>query len=657
MLRYLRQQDIDTVALMMRIEDVILKSLVAVAPQIASATRSYCSHPSQPSKVNTPCCFELFGYDILIDDTLRPWLMEVNLTPSLACDSPLDWKVKSHMVCDLLTLVGVVCRDPAPAPARKDGAGGRTTAGATSSGSNAGGGAGGGRSSRAQDTSSRALRRRRTQGNTLRGRPASASASNARANGAPPQGVCNALTRYDAQLVRRSREEYHRRGGWIRIFPTEDSWALYSALFAQPISLYNLVLHQRLFPQTHRGHNPNLVAPSAAQQSDQSTGAQSHTPTASSAALSVSAKRLPLHSSSAFQNILSTGTNDLVLANAYVNGARRSAQYEGRLGEPPARLSADEVTKIWRSLMPEVSRKCHTFGELASRSVWKARCIREYSDAEAPARPSKSSTSNSTHSNGNASNSAAAGLSSTSTVPATTTATTIASSAVPARSVVEQVPPRDRIRRSYTSSDVLGPGPRPPYAPQSQRASGPNDPRRTHLNVLQNSNAAAESGRQTTTAQASASDSASRASEATSPKRSPQVQNQNQPPKPENTGARAAAAGARNEPNASSAHATPASTAIAPPLPKPPAAPAAAQRQAQREEERSRDATAAPMPNMQELASKISILEARTAFTRYLRAIQRRFLAAEGADTSVSSFRCELIIGVLGPPLATIVLR
>ena len=71
-------------------------------------------------KANVPHrdnCFELLGFDILIDSVLQPWLIEVNLSCSLGCDSALDQRVKSALVADLLTLVGVT-----PLDKRKQGA-------------------------------------------------------------------------------------------------------------------------------------------------------------------------------------------------------------------------------------------------------------------------------------------------------------------------------------------------------------------------------------------------------------------------------------------------------------------------------------------------------------------------------------------------------
>jgi len=44
----------------------------------------------------------------MIDEKLRPWLIEVNLSPSLACSSKLDLKVKGNMLADLFTLIGIV---------------------------------------------------------------------------------------------------------------------------------------------------------------------------------------------------------------------------------------------------------------------------------------------------------------------------------------------------------------------------------------------------------------------------------------------------------------------------------------------------------------------------------------------------------------------
>lgn len=52
-------------------------------------------------------CFEIQGFDILIDSDLKPWLLESNLSPSLACDSPLDMSIKSNLVVDAFNLMGI----------------------------------------------------------------------------------------------------------------------------------------------------------------------------------------------------------------------------------------------------------------------------------------------------------------------------------------------------------------------------------------------------------------------------------------------------------------------------------------------------------------------------------------------------------------------
>ena len=44
----------------------------------------------------------------MVDERLNPWLLEVNLSPSLQCDSPLDEKIKSNLIADLLNLAGIV---------------------------------------------------------------------------------------------------------------------------------------------------------------------------------------------------------------------------------------------------------------------------------------------------------------------------------------------------------------------------------------------------------------------------------------------------------------------------------------------------------------------------------------------------------------------
>ncbi len=72
-----------------RITELCLKTLTAVCDEI----------PYQPN------AFELFGFDIIIDNNLRPWLIEVNACPSLARDTNIDSDVKEALIEDTVKLV------------------------------------------------------------------------------------------------------------------------------------------------------------------------------------------------------------------------------------------------------------------------------------------------------------------------------------------------------------------------------------------------------------------------------------------------------------------------------------------------------------------------------------------------------------------------
>eukprot|EP00054_Salpingoeca_dolichothecata_P018015 m.109672 g.109672 ORF g.109672 m.109672 type:complete len:157 (-) comp22694_c0_seq6:51-521(-) len=80
----------DAVDKMMRdIDNVIITSLQAV----------------QPNMINDKHCFEVYGFDVLIDKDLVPWLIEVNASPSLTADIPVDYHLKRGMLEDLLSVV------------------------------------------------------------------------------------------------------------------------------------------------------------------------------------------------------------------------------------------------------------------------------------------------------------------------------------------------------------------------------------------------------------------------------------------------------------------------------------------------------------------------------------------------------------------------
>ncbi|XP_072266546.1 probable tubulin polyglutamylase TTLL2 [Pyxicephalus adspersus] len=86
---YLRSVEIDDVLLWQRIYNIVTMTLLAIAPSVPQC----------------PNCFELFGFDILIDDTLKPWLLEVNYSPALSLDCPNDVTVKKRLINDIIDLL------------------------------------------------------------------------------------------------------------------------------------------------------------------------------------------------------------------------------------------------------------------------------------------------------------------------------------------------------------------------------------------------------------------------------------------------------------------------------------------------------------------------------------------------------------------------
>uniref|UniRef100_A0A669Q839 Tubulin tyrosine ligase like 1 n=1 Tax=Phasianus colchicus TaxID=9054 RepID=A0A669Q839_PHACC len=67
---------------------IIVQSLKAVAPVMN----------------NDKHCFECYGYDIIIDDKLKPWLIEVNASPSLTSSTANDRILKYNLINDTLNI-------------------------------------------------------------------------------------------------------------------------------------------------------------------------------------------------------------------------------------------------------------------------------------------------------------------------------------------------------------------------------------------------------------------------------------------------------------------------------------------------------------------------------------------------------------------------
>ncbi|XP_032477958.1 tubulin polyglutamylase TTLL5 isoform X1 [Phocoena sinus] len=230
MLRYLKQEGKDTTALMAHVEDLIIKTIISAELAIATACKTFVPHRSS--------CFELYGFDVLIDSTLKPWLLEVNLSPSLACDAPLDLKIKASMISDMFTVVGFVCQDPAQRASTRP-------IYPTFESS---------RRNPFQKPQHPVSAQFQSSSTKQRCRPLSASDTEMKnlvgsAREKVPGklgGSVLGLSMEEIKVLRRVKEENDRRGGFIRIFPTSETWEIYGSYLEHKTSM-NYMLATRLF--------------------------------------------------------------------------------------------------------------------------------------------------------------------------------------------------------------------------------------------------------------------------------------------------------------------------------------------------------------------------------------------------------------------------
>ncbi|XP_041896550.1 tubulin polyglutamylase TTLL4 isoform X4 [Corvus kubaryi] len=222
---YLTQKGVNSEAIWEKIKDIVIKTIIASEPYVNSLVKMYVRRPY--------CCHELFGFDIMLDENLKPWILEVNISPSLHSNSPLDVSIKGQMIRDLLNLAGFVLPSMDSVASRT-----QIRSGSTCS-----------------------------LGNALKEKPKPVS-EHFRAEKMkkayylmqkiPDQdfysSVLDILTPDDVRILVETEDEYSRRGQFERVFPSHISMR-YLRFFEQP-RYFNILVTQwelKYYLNRHKG--------------------------------------------------------------------------------------------------------------------------------------------------------------------------------------------------------------------------------------------------------------------------------------------------------------------------------------------------------------------------------------------------------------------
>jgi len=94
------QLGIDYNSVMGKVKDVIIKSLLSIEHIIVNNMNRGTRHRN--------LCFEIYGFDVILDADLRPWLLECNVLPSFSSSSALDKRIKTSLMADIFNTIGLM---------------------------------------------------------------------------------------------------------------------------------------------------------------------------------------------------------------------------------------------------------------------------------------------------------------------------------------------------------------------------------------------------------------------------------------------------------------------------------------------------------------------------------------------------------------------
>jgi len=97
--KYLKSKNIDYKLLFEKIKDIVIKTIISGQRKITNITSEF--------NIDDRSMFNLFGFDIFVDNKINPALLEVNTRPFMHIYDEMDKIVKTNLFVDTLNIVGL----------------------------------------------------------------------------------------------------------------------------------------------------------------------------------------------------------------------------------------------------------------------------------------------------------------------------------------------------------------------------------------------------------------------------------------------------------------------------------------------------------------------------------------------------------------------